>query len=147
MKKSLFVLVFSLLFTIASFAQSTKQPSTVIIDESKKSTLSYSNVPVLKILEGKDAYVVIYQKYKYGAGSVVIPKKWARGNPESPRKLKFRPTQPAVGSYLTIVKKDGEFSKVILNTTMNKQDSVWGVVDYHKEIEGSDKDTLEEIEL
>ena len=41
--------------------------------ESKWSSLSYVNVPVLKVLEGVDAYVVVYQKNKTGVGNVIVP--------------------------------------------------------------------------
>ncbi|MCR4742236.1 MAG: hypothetical protein K5866_05145 [Treponema sp.] len=116
-------------------------------NESKWSTLSYVNVPVYKVLEGKDAYVVIYQKNKTGIGNVVIPKKWAHGNPEDPRKLKFRAVNTANSAYLTVVKKEGEFKRVVLSVPMSKSNGIWGLADYHKDIEGSDKDTLEELEL
>ena len=89
----------------------------------------------------------MYQKNKIGIGKTVIPKKWAKGNTENPRKLKFRNTTLANGAYMSVVKKDGEFHRVILTLPMNKQNSIWGVADYHKEIEGSDKDTLEELDL
>ena len=77
----------------------------------------------------------------------MIPKKWARGNPDEPRKLKFRAVRTANNAYLTVVKKDGEFMKVVLSVPMSKSNSIWGLADYHKDIEGSDKDTLEELEL
>ena len=48
---------------------------------------------------------------------------------------------------MTVVKKNGEFKQVILNVPLSKFDPVWGLADYKKEIEGSDKDTLEELEL
>ncbi len=116
-------------------------------NEAKWSTLSYVNVPILKILEGKDAYVVAYQKNKVGVGNVVIPKKWTEGDPNTPRKLKFRKVNGSKDSYMTVVKKDGEFLRVILSVPMTKSNPIWGVADYHKDIEGSDKDTLEELEF
>ena len=30
---------------------------------------------------------------------------------------------------------------------MSKQNPIWGLADYHKELEGSDKQTLEELDL
>ena len=48
---------------------------------------------------------------------------------------------------MTIVKKGGEFHRVILTLPMSKQNSIWGLADYHKDIEGSDKQTLEELDL
>ena len=49
--------------------------------------------------------------------------------------------------FMTIVKKGGEFHRVILTLPMSKQNSIWGLADYHKDIEGSDKQTLEELDL
>ena len=115
--------------------------------EGKWSDLSYVNVPVLKILEGKNAYSIIYQKNHVGVGSVVIPKAWAKGSPDSPRKLKFRKVRSGYNSFMTVVKDEGEFKRVILSVPMNKSDSIWGVADYRKTMEGEDKETLEELEF
>ena len=109
--------------------------------------MSYVNVPVLKILEGVDAYVVVYQKNKTGVGNVIVPKKWSKGNPEEPRKLKFRDSKNNKTSFMTVVKKEGEFHRVILTVPMNKRMSIWGNTASRKPIEGADKDTLEELEL
>ena len=49
--------------------------------EENWSSISYRNVPILKILDSKDGYVVLYQKGKIGTGRTVIPKSWNRGNP------------------------------------------------------------------
>lgn len=148
MKKLLILLS---LFTIFSFTlaaeESANKNLSVEKDESKWSSLSYVNVPVLKVLEGREGYVVLYQKNRTGVGSVVIPKKWAKGTPEAPRKLKFRNSKMNSTSFMTVVKKDGDFLRVILTIPMNKQSGLWGLVDYHKELEGTDKDTLEELEL
>ena len=145
MKKLLMIFAILTAFsTTCLFAQNNEGKEK---DESKWSTLSYVNVPVFKVLEGKEAYVVVYPKNKTGIGNVVIPKKWARGNPNEPRKLKFRAVRTANNAYLTVVKKDGEFMKVVLSVPMSKSNSIWGLADYHKDIEGSDKDTLEELEL
>lgn len=145
MKKSLFILIFSILFTLTVAAQGTSN-NPKKTDESKWSTMTYENVPIVKILDSKDAFVVLYQKHRIGVGKVVIPKTWAKGNPESPRKLKFRKVTNPNNAYLTVVKKDGQFFRVIINTTMNKKDSIWGVVDYRVPVDGADKETLEELD-
>lgn len=142
MKKFLMILALFSAFTITAFAQEADNKK-----DSKWSEFSYVNVPILKVYEGKDAYVVLYQKYYVGIGKTVIPKKWAKGTPENPRKLKFRNTKVAEGAYMSVIKKGGEFHRVILTVPMNKQNEIWGVADYHKQIEGSDKDTLEELDL
>ena len=90
---------------------------------------------------------IIYQKNKTGVGNVVIPKKWANGTPAAPRKLKFRAVKTSVGAYMTIVKDNGEFKRVILSIPMNKNNSIWGMVDSRKNMDGADKDTLEDLEF
>lgn len=143
MKKFLMAIAFLSMFSFAAFAQNNGEPK----DESKWTDMSYVNVPILKVYEGKDAYIILYQKNKVGTGKTVVPKKWAKGNPNEPRKLKFRNTRRADCAYMSVQKKAGEFKRVILTLPMNKQNSIWGLADYHLQIEGSDKDTLEELDL
>lgn len=143
MKKLLLILALFSAFTFTVAAQNNGEEK----DSAKWSEMSYVNLPILKVYEGKDAYVVLYQKNKVGIGKTVIPKKWAKGSPDEPRKLKFRNTRVAEGAYMSVQKKGGEFHRVVLTLPMSKLNPIWGVADYHKEIEGSDKDTLEELDL
>lgn len=149
MKKILVILALFTVFSgLLAAAENTKDSGTSFErTEGKWSDLSYVNVPILKILEGKNAYSIIYQKNQVGVGSVVIPKAWAKGTPDSPRKLKFRKVRSGYNSFMTIVKDEGEFKRVILSVPMNKSDSIWGVADYRKTMEGEDKETLEELEF
>ena len=147
MKKILMVLAMFAVLTAAVFADTKENSNVPERTEGKWTEISYVNVPVLKILEGKDGYVVIYQKNKTGVGNTIIPKSWIHGNTENPRKLKFRQVNTAVGAFMTIVKDGGEFKRVILSIPMNKSNSIWGMVDSRKNLEGADKDTLEELEL
>ena len=146
MKKILIALALFAVFSAVLFAD-TKNSTVPERTEGKWTEISYVNVPVLKVLEGKDGYVVIYQKNKTGVGNVIIPKKWGHGTEETPRKLKFRSVKTSLGAYMTIVKDGGEFKRVILSIPMNKNNSIWGMVDSRKNREGADKDTLEELEL
>jgi len=147
MKKFLLVFaLFAVFSTSVMFAQNSSE-STSTEQSDGWSSYSYVNVPIFKIFEGREAYIVVYQKNKVGVGNVVIPKKWAKGSPEAPRKLKFRAVTTPEKAYLTVVKKDGEFLKTIINVPMNKSCGIWALADYHKDIEGQDKDTLEELEL
>ncbi len=134
-------------FSFAIFADNSSSASAPERTEGKWTDISYVNVPVLKVMEGKEGYVVIYQKNKVGVGNVVLPKKWAHGTPDTPRKLKFRQVKTALGAYMTIVKDGGEFKRVILSIPMNKSNSIWGLADYRKQMEGTDKDTLEDLEF
>lgn len=147
MKKLLMILALVTVFAMSAFAAEKDTKTNNEKDESKWTTLSYVNVPILKIMEGKEGYAIIYQKNKYGVGSTVIPKSWAKGNNENPRKLKFRNSKRNNTSYMTIVKDGDEFKRVILTIPMNKSNAIWGVIDYRKSMEGTDKDTLEDLEL
>lgn len=149
MKKILLILALFTVFSGLLFAaENTKDSGTSFEKtEGKWSDISYVNVPILKILEGKNAYSIIYQKNQVGVGSVVIPKAWAKGSSDSPRKLKFRKVRSGYNSFMTVIKDEGEFKRVILSVPMNKSDSIWGVADYRKPMEGEDKETLEELEF
>ena len=147
MKKILIILAVFAVLSVSVFAADNNSASAPARTEGKWTEMSYVNVPVLKILEGKDGYAVIYQKNKTGVGNVVIPKKWGKGNEEQPRKLKFRAVKTSLGAYMTIVKDGGEFKRVILSIPMNKSNSIWGMVDSRKNMEGADKDTLEDLEF
>lgn len=147
MKKLLMILTVISLLALSLFADENNSASGPERTEGKWTEISYVNVPVLKILEGKEGYAVIYQKNKTGVGNVVIPKSWAHGTTENPRKLKFRAVKTSIGAYMTVVKDKGEFKRVILSIPMEKSNSIWGLVDYRKSMEGTDKDTLEDLEF
>ena len=124
-------------------AQKAPQPK---LDESKWSSVTYFNVPLYKVLQTEDAYVVIYAKNKVGAASTTIPKKWAKGNTENPRKLKFRTVRGTLQPFMTIVKDNGKFLRVILSVPPTKNTDFWGLADPNK-VTDTDKDTLEELDL
>ena len=124
-------------------AQKTTQPK---IDESKWSSVTYFSVPLYKILQTEDAYVVIYAKNKVGTASTTIPKKWAKGNSENPRKLKFRSVRGTLQPFMTVVKDNGKFLRVILSVPPAKDTDFWGIADPNK-VTDTDKDTLEELDL
>lgn len=145
MKKNLCILLVSCAILGSVFAVPTKYNES---NPENWTTMSYVNIPILKILDSKDGYVVIYQKNKYGVGQTVIPKKWAKGTAEEPRKLKIRNiTGGKIKPFMTVVKDDGNFNKVILTVPQNKRDAFWGIVERGKSIDGIDKDSLEEIQL
>ena len=145
MKKIFLIAILSSIFTCAVFAenQDLSRPK----DESKWSDITYVTAPVLKVLEAKEYYVVIYQKKYAGTATVVVPKSWNNFNRDVPRKLKFRNIKNPNDSYITVVKKGGEFHRVILSIPMKKNNNLWGVVNSDKHYEGADKDTLEELDV
>ncbi|MCI6482697.1 MAG: hypothetical protein SPE48_03770 [Treponema porcinum] len=145
MKKLFCALFAAIIVAGAVFAVPTKHNET---HEENWSSISYVNVPILKILDSREGYVIIYQKNKYGVGQTVIPKKWAKGSKEEPRKLRIRYLSGGkLKPFMTIVKDDGNFQNVILSIPAKKTDAIWGVVASGKTLEGIDKDVLEEIEL
>ena len=137
MKKLFIVLACAALFASSAFAKST----------AFKSTLSYYSFPILKVLDSRDAYVIIYQKNKIGTGSTVIPKKWSLPTQGEAIKLKIRSVRNQNEAYMSVYKKDGEFYRVVLNMPMNKHSPIWGLVDQRKTLEGTDKETLEDLEF
>ena len=89
------------------------------------SNLSYRVVPVFKIYDQPDAYVILYEMQGAKVGQTVIPKSWTH---ETPRRLEFRRLPAGVTTYLTVIYKDGEFYKAILTAPTDRGNSVWGVV-------------------
>ena len=146
MKKIFMIFTLAAIFTISAFAQNTPVPLPEKT-EGMWSNMSYENIPILKIMEGRDGYVVIYQKNKVGVANTVIPKKWAQGTPEAPRKLKFRNSKNSREAFMTVIKKNGEFSRVVLTVPYSKRNSIWGLADYRIQMDGTDKETLEELDL
>ena len=116
-------------------------------DESKWSDMTYQTAPVLKILESKDCYVVIYQKKYAGTATTVIPKEWNAYKKGQSRKLKFRNIKNPNEAYLSVIKKGGEFQYVILNAPMKKNNNLWGVLGMDANVDGADKETMEELDL
>ncbi|NLC93165.1 MAG: hypothetical protein GX677_06875 [Treponema sp.] len=147
MKKIIFLTSLLCILTFSAFSQEQNEELTFDKTEGRWTNLNYVNIPILKILEGKDGYVVIYQKNRTGVGSTIIPKNWAKGTKEDPRKLKFRNAKGNNTSYMTIVNNETAFQRVILTIPMSKQNSIWGLYDYHKQMDGLDKENLEDIKL
>ena len=91
---------------------------------------------------------MIYGKSKIGTGTVVIPKKWVRGTKDSPSKLKLVKLYGGIlKPFMTVVKKGGEFHHVELTIPMNRNDPIWGVVESGKQVDGVDKEVLEELDM
>ena len=145
MKKIFIIALLASIFTCAVFAEN--QDLSHPKDESKWSDMTYVTAPVMKILESKDCYVVIYQKKYAGTATVTIPKTWNNYKKDTARKLKFRNIKNPNESYLTVVKKGGEFYKIIISCPMKKNNSLWGISANNYVVEGADKETLEELDL
>ena len=145
MKKLFIIALLASIFTCAAFAEN--QDLSYQKDESKWSDITYVTAPVLKVLEAKEYYVVIYQKKYAGTATTVIPKEWNAYKKGESRKLKFRNIKNPNEAYLSVIKKGGEFQYVILNAPMKKNNNLWGVLDMGAKVEGADKETMEELDL
>ena len=145
MKKIFAILILTAIFACTVFAenQDLSRPK----DESKWSDITYVTAPVMKILESKDCYVVIYQKKFAGTATVTIPKSWNNFKKDTPRKLKFRNIKNPDDSFITVVSKGGEFHRVILSCPMKKNNKLWGIISNDLKVEGADKETLEELDI
>lgn len=118
MKKKLFItlaLIFCCTFSIfaqKAFTQSSK---------------SYVNVPILKVYEHREAYVVAYVNNNNKIQYVSVPKVWFKqGTPE--KKAEVRALQKNLSPYMTICFDDGEFYFIYISMPVSKLDTAWGVM-------------------
>lgn len=137
LKKSILTLALIAVAFSPLFAQEKKGGHT-------KSEISYYSAPVYKILDSSGAYVVIYGKAHNKIGTVTIPKEWARNRPGEVKKLTVRSLPTKLNPYITVVKRSGDFEKVILTVPSNHNNHLWGRANETKVEDVSD---LESIEL
>ncbi|WP_407400935.1 hypothetical protein [Treponema sp.] len=146
MKKLLLALAFAAAMVFSASAEESKESTPRVWDHGDNiSSITYQNVRFYKIYDAADAYVILYEKQGVKIGTAVLPKKWVK-NTEGHRKLLFRNAPAKIGSYLTIIKKDGEFQKVLVTVPSNRWNPIWAMAPRNMEINGTDADSLE-IEL
>ena len=121
------------LFTVSAVEQEYRY-------EFKESKISYHNVTVYKVLDHKQAYIVMYAKGHRDVGNITIPKKWYN---EKPSKLSFRALPKGMTPFMTVIKKEGSFDRVILTMPTDKSNLAWGVADSSVTVEDADKDTFD----
>ncbi len=110
--------------------------------------MTFTQIPIYKVLDSRDGYVVIYAKNVYEVGKTIIPKKWAKGTADSPKKLTIRSIKAGkLKPFMTVIKKGNEFKQVILTVPLSRSDATWGVVESGVQLEGLDKEVLEELPL
>lgn len=110
--------------------------------QTTKADISYYSAPVYKILDSTNAYVVFYGKYGADLGIVTIPKKWSKWQKDTPRKLTIRELPRKMSPYITVVKKDNKFLKVMLTIPTDHNNRVWGIADNHK-VDQSEPESIE----
>ena len=143
MEKIIVALLLAACFALPAVAQSNESSKTTPVWDhgDNVSDLTYETVPIYRVLNHKDAYVVIYLKQNLKVANVVIPKKWAYGTVG--RKLFFRTKPASLDSSMTVFYKGGEFFKVCLTVNPSQHDSIWGMVPNGTKLEGTDAETLE----
>lgn len=109
-----------------------------------KSELSYYSAPVYKVMDSAKAYTVIYGKAGHKMGTVTIPKEWAKNRPDTVKKLIVRNCPTKIAPYITIVKKSGDFLKVMLTVPTNHNDRIWGIANENKV---EDTEGVESVDL
>lgn len=118
MKKICFIAVLLLICVSFSFAQK----------EVKTSTMSYVNVPILKIVDHPQYYIITYRKNGLDLGQTSVPKEWFKQG-SSEKKGKFRNIVGNSNSYITLWfnDQDDSFEYIYINLTTNALDDIWGV--------------------
>ncbi len=139
MKKLFIIAALAAICLTGVFAQESSTNQQEYKKPYQESPLYYRNVTVYKVLDHKDAYIVMYQKGHRDVGNIAIPKKWYK---EHPNKLLFRPLPSGMTPYMTVITKDGTFNKVILTMPVSRAASVWGAADSNIQVD-KDKDTLD----
>jgi len=139
MKKILTAVILAMFLALPLFAEGEGNTKPVWDHGDNVSDLTYQNVKIYKVFDQKESYVILYAKQGLEIGQAVIPKKWAK---ETPQKLAFRKTPSGLSSYMTVIKKGGEFYKVWLTIPVNRNSSVWGIIGTGVEVTGTDADSL-----
>jgi len=145
MKKSF--IVSALLLVVMAFSAFAQDSSKKQEKEYKypfsEASIYYKNVTVYKVLDQKDAYIVMYAKHPSSVGTVSIPKKWYSTDGNKSSKLSFRPLPKGMAPWMTVISKEGNFDHVILTMPVSRSHSAWGVADAGITVDDVDKETLE----
>lgn len=140
MKK--FLVLSALILTGAIFSASAIE-KTDYKYEYKESKLSYHSVQVYKVLDHRDAYIVMYAKGHRDVGTISVPKKWYANAATADSKLSFRALPKGMYPYMTVFKRDGQFDRVMLTLPVSRDNPVWGVADSTHKVEDADKETFD----
>lgn len=136
LKKSIIFATLCSILAIGAFAQEKTTGHT-------RADITYQTAPIYKVLDSTDNYVVLYGKYGAKIGTVNIPKKWAKWHKDTPRKLTVRKLPSKIAPFITIVKKNNEFLKVMITVPTDKNNPLWGIAPAKK----TDSTEPESIEL
>lgn len=119
MKKTAVLVLILILFSVTFAAAEAPQ-------RLEEGSFSYVNVPVLKIMEQRDNYIVYYRQFGTKIGCVSIPREWFKQG-QANRTAYVKPLAKNVEPYISIFFEGGEFLRLFMYVPNNKADPVWGV--------------------
>ncbi|MBP5358514.1 MAG: hypothetical protein J6Y69_04930 [Treponema sp.] len=133
MKKIIMALAVALAVTVSAVAQSSSSSTPIWNHGDNVSEVSYESVPIYKILQTTDAYIVIYLARGMKVESQVIPKEWEKRGDN--KKLYFRNKAAGLDSLMTVFYKGGSFDHVVLTVTLDKMDPLWAVAPHGTKVD------------
>lgn len=126
-----------------SGSQQSRNPKADYKQEFVESKINYRCIPIYRVLDQPEAYIVLYQKAQHSIGQVTIPKKWYAADGKKAKKLQFRNVSDGILPYMTIFTRDGAFDHVLLSMPLSRKSSYWAVAETGTKVEDADKETLE----
>ena len=111
--------------------------------EAEEQDLFYINVPIVRVYDHIDAYVVHYLKGNMSVGQVFVPKVWF--NTQETNKSRLRPLAKGVEPYMTVIYEAGTFQKVYINMPINRRHSSWKILS--RNIDVASKMNTETLEI
>lgn len=121
MKKAVVLLVLLVISTVSVFAFT------------HESEYSYTNIPLYKVYNHQNGYIVLYTKDGYKISTSYVPIKWFA---LSDRRGKLINLPKGLYPYMTIVYKNNEFQYVTLAVPRNPADSFWGLLPEGTDVTG-----------
>lgn len=115
------------------------------VKDEYKSDLTYVNVPVYRTYDQRQCYVVMYQKNNNKIGQVLLPKEWFKTKDGEHKKGILRTLPKLLNPYMTIIYKNEEFHKVLLNMPLDRNHSSWSIIT--PEIDVANKMNMETLEI
>ena len=132
MKKLIIILLFSLL-CFSLYAQ----------QNAEEQDLFYINVPIVRVYDHIDAYVVHYLKGNMEVGQVFVPKVWF--NQHELNKSRVRPLAKGLDPYMTVIYESGTFRKVFINMPVDRKHSAWKILS--RNVDVASKMNTETLEI
>lgn len=139
MKKLTIIALLIITSSLSLFAQDSA------VKDEYKSDLTYVNVPVFRTYDQRQCYVVMYQKNNNKIGQVLLPKEWFKSKANEQKKGILRTLPKLLNPYMTVIYKNNEFHKVLLNMPLDRNHSAWSIIT--PEIDVASKMNMETLEI